>query len=370
MAKIVNVNRNLEVKKSEFIVKARYKLNPLAIKFISTIIANLKRSDVDNEEYLFKINDFKELTGQKTNRIYELIDEATEELLNNPLKIPRDDGGFLKANWVSDVEYIKGTGVISFTISHKLRPFLLEAQKKYLKYNLENILPLKSGYAIRLYEILKDIYNMQNRIKINKVETIIEVDKLRDMLEVPNSYRFNDVKRFILEKSKKELKEHTDIKFTYTEIKTGRKVTHLKFFIYTNKKEQKPYIKSFKSFIDFLRTNWAGNNKFFFYDRDPITNKLAFFAINQKELLYASATNNQIVHYNSIQSQDLYARFYKVFKQSAVWQDLLENQKDLVLIYNHDKELFYSMQQQIKPIQQQNNKKDIQMMIQKTIKKM
>ena len=365
------MNEKLEVKKSESIVKARYKLSPLAIKFISTIIANLKRSDTDNQEYIFKISDFKELTGQKTNRIYELIDKATQELLNNPLKIPRDDGGFLKANWVADVEYKKRMGVIGFTISHKLKPFLLETKEKYLKYNLENILPLKSRYAIRLYEILKDIYNMQSRYG-NKVEEVIEVVKLKDMLEIPNSYQFKDIKRRILEKSKKELKELTDIKFGYTEIKTGRKISHIKFSIYANNKNEqhKPYLASLKSFIDFLKSLWAGNRKSFFYDRDPIKHQFVFFGIHKDGLLYSYSLAGHINTYNSLQSQELYIRFYKVFKQNKLWQNLLETQKDLTFIYKYNKELFDSMQEQIKSIQQENNKKDIEMMIGKAIKKM
>ncbi|MBW9154309.1 RepB family plasmid replication initiator protein [Clostridium estertheticum] len=39
----------------------------------------------------------------------------------------------------------------------------------------------------------------------------------------------------IITKSQKELAEKTDINFTYQEIKTGRKVTSLKFYINTNK---------------------------------------------------------------------------------------------------------------------------------------
>ena len=35
----------------------------------------------------------------------------------------------------------------------KLRPYLLEAQEKFLKYRLENILPLRSTYVIRFEEI-------------------------------------------------------------------------------------------------------------------------------------------------------------------------------------------------------------------------
>jgi plasmid replication initiation protein len=354
--KIVKTNGNLEVKKSEFIVKARYKLNPLAIKFISTIIANLKRTDEYNQEYVFKVNEFKELTGQKTKRIYELLDEATEELLNNPLKIPLEDGGFFKANWIADAEYKKGSGIISFTISPKLRPFLIEAQQKYLKYRLENILPLKSGYSIRMYEILKDYYNTQSRYG-NKVEKIIEVSKLREILEIPQSYQYSShIKKHILEKSKQELKDHTDIIFDYEEIKTGRKVTHLKFIIQPNPKklkeqEQKikPYLKSFKTFTDYLRDKWAGNLKFFFAGIDPKTNKEVFFGINNKGLLY-STNGGEIIEYNAIESKEKYMKFYKVFKNSELWQDLLETQTNLIEIRNNDIEYYKLLMKEAKEI--------------------
>jgi len=358
MTKLVKTNGSLEVKKSEFIVKARYKLNPLAIKFISTIIGNLKKTDEYNQEYIFKINEFKELTGQKTNRIYELLDEATEELLNNPLKIPLEDGGFLKANWVADAEYKKGSGIISFTISPKLRPYLIEAQQKYLKYNLENILPLKSSYSIRMYEILKDYYNIQARYG-NKVEKIIEVAKLREMLEIPKSYKYGNssgIKQRVLEKSKQELKEHTDIIFDYEEIKTGRKVTHLKFTIQLNPKklkeqeqEVKEYLKSFKTFTDYLRKNWAGNLKFFYVGKDVTSGKELFFGIDNKGLLY-STNGSEFINYNAIESKEKYIKFYKVFKNSQLWQDLLENQTNLVDIKSNNKELYNLLLQEAKNI--------------------
>jgi len=353
---IVKTNGNLEVKKSEFIVRARYKLNPLAIKFISTIIANLKQNDEYNQEYVFKVNEFKELTGQKTNRIYELLDETTEELLNNPLKIPLEDGGFFKANWVADAEYKKGSGIISFTISPKLRPYLIEAQKKFLKYKLENILPLKSGYSIRMYEILKDYYNTQARYG-NRVEKIIEVAKLREMLQIPKSYQYSShIKRHILEKSKQELAEHTDIIFSYEEIKTGRKVTHLKFTIAPNPKKLKEqeqkvkeYLKSFKTFTDYIRKNWAGNLKFFFVGTDTETNKEVFFGIDNKGLLY-STTGDELINYNAIESKEKYIKFYKVFKNSELWQDLLENQTNLVDIKSNNTELYNLLMQEAKEI--------------------
>jgi len=233
MARLLETKEDLIIRKPENIVKARYKLSPLAIKFLSTIIANIKRSDSTDEEYILQVKDFKELTGQKTKRIYEFIEEALADLLKNPLKIPLDtiQEKFLMCNWISSAVY--DTGKVSFLIDKRLRPYLLEVQEKFLKYKLENILPLRSSYSIRLYEILKDWYEMNKRYG-NKAEKVIKVDEIREMLEIPKSYRFNDVKRFVLNKSKIELEKHTDIIFDFEEIKTGRKITHIKFIIQGN----------------------------------------------------------------------------------------------------------------------------------------
>ena len=241
MAKLIKANGDLIIKKPENLVKARYKLSPLAIKFLSTIIANLKRSDDINEEYVIRVQDFKELTGQKTKRIYELIEEALEDLLKNPLKIPLDkeQTKFLMTNWVSSAIY--DAGQVSFLVDKRLKPFLLEVKEKFLKYKLENILPLRSSYSIRLYEILKDWLEISKRYN-NKAEKIIKVDELREMLEVPRSYPYggtSGIKQRIIIKAQEELAKHTDLTFDFEEIKTGRKVTHIKFLVIDKSKKEK-----------------------------------------------------------------------------------------------------------------------------------
>jgi len=239
MSNVIAPNKNDVVRKSDFLVKARYKLNPLALKFITLVIANVKKSDEVDKEYVFRVKDFMELSGMEYKQLYNYLDEATDELLKSPLKIPKEKG-FLKLNWVSSVEYHEGEGYISFKIDSKLRPYIFDLQERFLKYRIENILKLRSGYVIRIYEILKDWFNQANRYNNSKkVEKIVEVRWLRDTLEMPDSYPYggsSGVRNRVVEKAKKELAEHTDIKFDYEEIKTGRKVTHLKFTIEENPK--------------------------------------------------------------------------------------------------------------------------------------
>ena len=103
---------------------------------------------------------------------------------------------------------------------------------------------MRSKYSPRIYEILKcNEFKKQGYIEI-------EVDELRKLLKTENIYpRYNDFKRKVIEQSKKELDNLTDIKFDFEEIKTGRKITSIRFYIKSNKSkliENKKGVKSIK----------------------------------------------------------------------------------------------------------------------------
>ena len=362
MAQIVKINGDLEVKKADVVVKARYKLNSLSLKFITTLISSIKKDDGVSQLYVFKVKEFKELAKLKRKDLYWAIKESLKELLEKPLYIPKgknkDENSFLMMNWVSSAEYKDGEGIIEFEISNKLRPYLLEAKEKFLKYRLENILPLTSSYSIRIYEILKDWYEVNSRYG-NKTEKNIKIDELRDILEIPKSYRFNDIKRFILNKTKTDLEKHTDIIFDFEEIKTGKKITHLKITIQDNSKEtqhlidkqKKMYLKTFKSFTNYLRKKYAGNKKTFFAGNDTKTNKVTFFGISDNHLLYGLILDKmETTKYNSLESMQKYEKFYKVAKDSELFQDLIEGELDYYEIFKENKELFNVMQQEAKEI--------------------
>jgi len=349
MAKLVKADEDFEVKKSEAIVKARYKLNPLAIKFISAVISNLKRSDDVYEEYVLKVKDFKELTGQKTKRIYELIDEALNDLLTNPITIFLGDekNSVLKANWISGAVY--NAGEVRFMIYPKLRPFLLEVKEKYLKYRLENILFLKSGYVIRVYEILKDWFEMYSRYG-GKAEKIISLKELREILEIPKSYVYGMLKKRILEKAKVELAENTDIVFDYEEIKTGRKVTHLKFIICPNPKHlrenktQENYFKSRKTFVALLRKNYSGNLKFFGFK--TIENKSYWLGMDNNGLIYGT-DGKEIKDFNAVEAERIYDIWLKIAQNSTLYQELVSEGVCLKQLAENNKKLWLELRQDI-----------------------
>ena len=360
MAKFIQVDENMQVKKAEVVVNARYKLNPLSLKFITVLIAGLKFGDDQNEEYIFKVKDFRELTKLKRKDLHFYIKQALKELLEKPLYIPTEDG-FMMCNWISGGHYIDSAGEIKFMIYPKLRPYLLEAKEKFLKYRLENILPLKSSYSIRLYEILKDKYNREAGYG-RLAEINYTVKELREILEIPKSYQYGNssgIKQRILEKAKTDLEQHTDIIFSYEEIKTGRKVTHLKFTIRKNPTKTEEYIeskinynlKSVRHFISFLRKNYV--DKCFGYAL--IAGNICWLKINDKGLVYGILDSGEIKNFNNSESEKIYNNWWEIAKENWFYQTIiLENMRDFREVHIADLDFRLNLNQTIDYLKEEN----------------
>lgn len=329
MAKIISTGSVLEVKKSEAIVKSRYTLTPSAIKLITLVICNLKETDGADEEYVVTVKDFTELTGQKSHNIYQVIDEALDNLLKNPIKIPLNEKGnnFLKANWVSGAECKNGE--IRFMVYPKLKPFLINVKNKYLKYDLENILKLKSSYSIRLYELLKDFVNKRERYG-NKTKKTLLIDELRGLLEVPASYQYSsNIRPRIIEKAKKDFEEFTDISFEYKEIKNGKKIIAIEFVIFqkNNKKNKNKY--NFRSFVDYVRKEYSGTFKSFGYTK--IDDKTYLVGVDNLGYMYGKNVDNynDTIELTSSQSKGIYTTWLQIANNSALYQNMLISKEDV-----------------------------------------
>lgn len=219
------------VKQDYKLVNARYKLNRNELKLILIGISNLKDTDEDDKIYTIKLSEIsEELNNESLTNKHTRLKNFCENLLKKPLYIPEPEGNFLVANWFSSLRYIKGKGELQYRISTDLKPYLVELKKRFVKYNLKNIIPLTSTYAIRIYQFLKEYEKLKTRI--------FELEELQEILQVPKSYQiYNRFKEKALIIAQKEINEHTDLNFDYEEIKSGRKVTHLKFFIKQKKQE-------------------------------------------------------------------------------------------------------------------------------------
>ena len=210
------------------LVNAKYKLSTTEIKFILLSLTQIKKEDTEFKEYEIKVSELETKLQAEQNETR--LKQFAKKMMSKPLEVPTADGWII-ANWFADVEYVRGQAKFKVSFSKKLKPYLLDLQKRFVHYNLKYILPLTSSYSVRIYQMLKEY----EKLKI----LFIKVDELMEVLQVPKSYKnYAKFKQGVLQVAEKELLEHTDIFFTLEEEKEGKKVDRLIFRIYPNKQHE------------------------------------------------------------------------------------------------------------------------------------
>jgi len=228
-----SLSPELQVVKSNRLINAHYSLSALEQKIILTICSKIKSDDITFKVFELNISEFISLLGDSENvggKNYANIRKACRKLATRIIEIETDDEGFLMFPLIYQLEYKKKTAKILIQFNPELAPYLLFVRNNiYTKYRLGTVLQFRSRFSIRIYELMKQYYP---RIK----ERTISLDELKKMLGIePDEYpNYGDFKRSILEKSKKELQEKSDIEFSYSEVKRGRKVVSICFSISEN----------------------------------------------------------------------------------------------------------------------------------------
>ena len=335
----------LIVKEPEELVLMKGDFSESALKLGAYLIANLEENKV-----FYKIN-IREYLNKFDKKIgdYNYLYNVTKELSQKQFEIKdRFNERFTIFNFIASADY--HDGILEIEFSQKLLAYLLEIKEKYLKYNIKNIMSLSSKYAIRLYKILKDALEKNSRYN-NNAELKLSIQELREILKIPRSYRYNDVKRQVLEKAKSELAEHTDILFDYKEIKTGRKVTHLHFYITENPKNtqtdnriQENYFSNRKSFVALLRKNYTGNQKFWGFKNIDGANY--WLGLDNNGLTYGT-NGKEIKDFNSVESARLYDTWLKIAQNSPIYKELASEGVCLKQLAETNKELWLELREDL-----------------------
>ncbi len=96
---------------------------------------------------------------------------------------------------------------------------------------------MKSTYAIRIYELLKEKRKSDGLVKENESLTI-NIEDLRNATDTVNKYGLTDFKRNVLEISVREISCNAEFAIEYKQIKEGRKVVAFKFNLYSHTSEK------------------------------------------------------------------------------------------------------------------------------------
>lgn len=223
------------VVKSNKLIEASYRLGLIEAKVILKLASLIKKDEVILKDYHVSA---KELMHEINlgERNYDELKKATAGLVSKTANIQESDGELQISFLASAKHYNKGMkkGMIRFRFDPALKPYLLQLKEKFTAFRLENTLNLRSVYAIRVYELLKQYEGIKKRK--------IDLQEFRDILGIKNTeYKlYTNFKSRVIYSAQRELKKKTDISFEFEEIKTGRSVTAILFKISKNKEAEKP----------------------------------------------------------------------------------------------------------------------------------
>lgn len=221
--------------KSNYLVEAPCKLTITEQKIVYLILSMIDKNDEDFKDYKFRVIDFMEKLDLKGQSAYSQLKATTRLLRSRTFTIKyKDENGDsheLQTGWVSDADYNDNTGTVTFYLSKKLKPFLLQLKEYFTVLELDNLMQMKSVYSTKLYELLKQYRKIGQRT--------FDLKELKEKLAInKKSYElYNNFKRKVLLIAQEEINEKTDIYFEFEEIKEARKVVALKFYINSNEKD-------------------------------------------------------------------------------------------------------------------------------------
>ncbi|WP_088363018.1 replication initiation protein [Bacillus cereus] len=221
------------VNQSNALLNAHQDLTLQERQIIFSLISLVQPEDKEMKTYILPVKDLAGVLGLTTKSFYSRVEKTVDSLQSKFFIIDKyDDRGKLiqrdKINWIQQATYTKGQ--VRVKLSDALAEYLLNLKSSFTKYHLYNVAQLRSDYSWRMYELLKEYLPLGGERKM----TIAE---LRSKLGIPEGTltETKNLKKVVLDRAKKELKEKTDICFTYKPYKkVGRRIESFVFEITRN----------------------------------------------------------------------------------------------------------------------------------------
>ena len=228
------------VVKSNHIIEASYRLSVAEQRVILSAISQVRRDKPVTDEVLYSVTatDLAQLCGTDPKTAYRDLQNAAERLQTRRVSlILEPDGITIRSKrrrvtcWVQTVDYIDQEGRIEMRFGKDILPYLTGLQREFTRYALSDVAKMTSAYGIRLYELL---------VQWPEGHREVALDDLRRWLQLEDRYpSIKDLKRRVLDPAVEQINEHSPLGLTWSQRKTGRKVTHL-VFDYSPKKTARP----------------------------------------------------------------------------------------------------------------------------------
>lgn len=169
------------------------------MKLLLSLIATV----TDDKPYFYDAKEMKRIVGMES-QAYSKFAKLITNLQKQVLKINLEDDKYKTYNIFSVLSFDPKNKTIEIEYNSKFIPFILNFNKNFSKYYLENVEGLNNKYAIILY--------LRARANIFKYQFKLSVEEIQK--KYGNNYKASDIDKRILVPALTEINKFTDINIT------------------------------------------------------------------------------------------------------------------------------------------------------------
>ena len=211
--------------KSNALIKAKYDFTVSQNRVLQKAFYEIQKNKINVAE--ITLQELKGLIKFKDYSTVEGIKRFLENLKENEIMQIKNNGSWVKTTVISAYGYRKETGKFFIEIPITLLNLIQEyTQTGFTPTNVTKYISLGATNAQRLYELLR-MWTGNKTIIEYSVDEIKEYLMLQDKYKVFQNFKVRVIEPAIKELREKELLDIYDVEY----IKTGRKVTSIKFYV-------------------------------------------------------------------------------------------------------------------------------------------
>ena len=212
----------LVVKSNELIQKSRFSLTVQQQRIILYLISKIEYGDEDFKEYEFNIKDFCRVCGlyDESGKYYPELKRQVKAIRDKSMWIEISEGEEVLLSWLDGAHISRNSGKIKVRLNKDMKPYLLQLRENFTKYEIANVLCMRSKYSIRLYELVKSLHFQELETYVK----IFSVDELRKRLDAETYPRFCNFNQRVLKPAVQEINSYTDKEVSYELVKPGKMV--------------------------------------------------------------------------------------------------------------------------------------------------
>ena len=184
----------------------------------------------------FDVKEISKISGYKPTKakdnIYKSLEEAYKRIKNASIKVKKENG-IKHFVLFTTFETFEDKGIVKIEVNKNYRYLLNKVTAPFTIQNVIEYTKLNSSYSQLLYSFLKE----WEKIKIKE----FKIEEFREILGIPKGYRLSEIDKRVLTPIMTELPQYF-FNLKLEKIKTGKKVTSLKF-TWNNKQKETTDIK-------------------------------------------------------------------------------------------------------------------------------